>query len=128
MTTEPGTSDDARQITRAVLDAWRSGVDAHDPEAVAALFADDAVFQGLRPEHGVGRAAVSAYYASQPAGMTAGYDVLSSRALAPDVVLAFARAAFGFTDGAQTLVHLTVVLDRVDASRRIRHYHVSRIG
>lgn len=128
MTTEPRTSGHALQTTREVLDAWRSGVDAHDPDTVAALFTDDALFQGLTPEHGLGRRAVSAYYASQPAGMTADYEVLSSRAISPHVVLSFAHATFDFADGSRTHVHLTVVLEQVDRSWKIRHYHVSRVG
>jgi hypothetical protein len=41
-------------ILRGVLDQWKSAVDAHDPERVAAYFTDDAIFWGLHP-YSVGR-------------------------------------------------------------------------
>ena len=46
------------EILRGVLDQWQAGIDAHQPERVAALFTEDAVFQGLHP-YGVGRHVVS---------------------------------------------------------------------
>ena len=48
------TSMDDKAILSAVLDRWKAGVDAHRPERVAALFTEDAVFQGLHP-YSVGR-------------------------------------------------------------------------
>lgn len=36
----------AEEILRAVLDPWRDGIDAHDPDRVAGVFTDDAIFQG----------------------------------------------------------------------------------
>ncbi|MGX1543252.1 hypothetical protein [Streptomyces adustus] len=63
--------DDKAVLTR-VLDQWQAAVDAHQPEGVAALFAEEAVFQGLRP-YSVGRQSVADYYDSQPLGMTAAY-------------------------------------------------------
>ena len=37
------------EILRGVLDRWKAGVDAHEPQKVAAVFTEDAIFQGLRP-------------------------------------------------------------------------------
>ena len=45
---------DAAQIILDIMDEWQAGIDAHDPARVAAVFTEDAVFQGLRP-YGVGR-------------------------------------------------------------------------
>jgi hypothetical protein len=42
------------EILRGVLDEWKAGVDAHEPQKVAAVFTEDAIFQGLRP-YSVGR-------------------------------------------------------------------------
>lgn len=47
-------------VLRGVLDEWKAGIDAHDPARVAAVFADDAIFQGLRP-YSVGPQGVSDY-------------------------------------------------------------------
>lgn len=114
-----------KEILAGVLDEWKSAVDAHEPERVAAVFTEDAVFQGLRP-YSVGREGVAAYYASQPLGLTADYVLLESRQLADDVVLGYLRVDFGFTDRPTLTVHLGVVLRRVGEAWLIGHYQVSR--
>lgn len=57
------------EVLRGVLDDWKAGVDAHEPQKVAAVFTEDAIFQGLRP-YSVGREGVAKYYDGQPLGMT----------------------------------------------------------
>nr|WP_078630135.1 nuclear transport factor 2 family protein [Streptomyces sp. NRRL WC-3744] len=64
------------------MDQWKSAVDAHEPETVAALFTEDAAFQGPHP-YSVGRPGVAAYYDSQPIGLTAEYRALETRSLPP---------------------------------------------
>jgi ketosteroid isomerase-like protein len=43
------TSADEADVLDAVLTRWKAAVDAHQPEHAAALFATDAIFQGLHP-------------------------------------------------------------------------------
>ncbi|MDG4757078.1 hypothetical protein [Micromonospora sp. WMMD710] len=81
-------SSSEAQILRTVLDRWKSAVDAHEPERVASYFTSDAIFQGLHP-YTVGRAGVAEYYAGQPLGLTAAYDIRETRRLADDVVLGY---------------------------------------
>lgn len=119
----PGiSSDTALDIAtlRAVLDAWQAGIAAHDPGRVAAVFTEDAVFQGLQP-YSVGRAGVIAYYASQPAGLTVAYRILQTRRLADDVVLGYVRADFRTPDGTLIPLYLGVVV----TGGLIAHYQVS---
>ncbi|MGQ5641025.1 MULTISPECIES: nuclear transport factor 2 family protein, partial [unclassified Streptomyces] len=52
-------------IVHGVMDRWKSAVDAHEPQQVASLFTEDAIFQGLHP-YTVGRPGVADYYDSQP--------------------------------------------------------------
>jgi uncharacterized protein (TIGR02246 family) len=113
-------------ILTEVLDAWKSAVDAHEPERVAAVFTEDAIFQGLHP-YSVGRDGVAAYYDSQPLGMTADYRIVETRRLAEDVVLGYASVDFGFTDRPALSVHLSVVVRRVGDRWLIAHYQVSRL-
>ncbi|MGR6320953.1 hypothetical protein Q2K19_21000 [Micromonospora soli] len=115
------------EILRTVLDGWRSAVDAHEPERVASYFTEDAIFQGLRP-YTVGRDAVADYYASQPIGLTAAYDIRESRRLADDLVLGYLSVEFAFTDRPTLAVHLGVIVRRVGATWLISHYQVSRLG
>jgi uncharacterized protein (TIGR02246 family) len=113
-------------ILTSVLAEWKSAVDAHDPDRVAASFTDDAIFQGLHP-YSVGREGVAAYYAGQPMGLTADYELLESRRPAEDVVLGYAKVDFGFTDRPTLSVYLSVLLRRIDGAWLIGHYQVSRL-
>lgn len=106
-----GTEMAAEQIVRVVMDEWKAGIDSHDPGRVAAVFTQDAVFQGLRP-YGVGRQTVADYYAAQPVGMTVGYRVLESRSPATDVVLGYLAATFSFPDRADVELAIGVAITR----------------
>ncbi|GGV82883.1 hypothetical protein GCM10010340_35600 [Streptomyces griseoloalbus] len=112
---------------RGVMDRWKSAVDAHEPEKVAALFTEDAVFQGLHP-YSVGRQGVAAYYDSQPTGLAADYAVLETRSLAEDVLLGYLAVDFSFTDRPDLHVTLSVVLKRVADQWYLSHYQVTRLG
>ncbi|MGW2616505.1 SgcJ/EcaC family oxidoreductase [Streptomyces sp. NPDC001500] len=122
-----GSTTDGEAVLRAVLDRWKAAVDAHEPQRVAALFTEDAVFQGLRP-YSVGRPGVADYYDSQPLGMTARYRLLETRLLAEDLVLGYLEADFSFTDRPTVQVHLGLLVRRERDDWRIAHYQVSRLG
>ncbi|WP_221356427.1 YybH family protein [Streptomyces beigongshangae] len=114
-------------MLRGVLDRWKAAVDAHRPERAAALFTEDAVFQGLRP-YSVGRPGIAAYYDSQPAGLTAEYRILETRRPADGLVLGYAGVDFSFTDRPAVRVHLGVLVKRLGEDWYIGHYQVSRTG
>jgi uncharacterized protein (TIGR02246 family) len=111
----------------AVLDRWKAAVNAHEPEAVAAVFTEQAIFQGLHP-YSVGRRGVAEYYASQPLGMTAEYTLQETRRLAPDLVLGYLSVDFSFTDRPTLTVYLSVIARHVADTWLIDHYQVSRLG
>ncbi|MEU0837549.1 hypothetical protein [Streptomyces sp. NPDC005969] len=113
-------------ILCGVMDRWKSGIDAHEPQQVASCFTEDAIFQGLRP-YVVGRQGVAEYYASQPLGLTADYQVLETRQLAGDVLLGYLGVDFSFTDRPTIRVTLGVVLRRVADEWLIVHYQVSKL-
>ncbi|MEV0910762.1 YybH family protein [Streptomyces hokutonensis] len=118
--------NDDELVLRGVLGPWKAAVDAHDPEAVARLFTEDAIFQGLHP-YSVGRAGVAEYYASQPLGMKAAYDVLETRRYADDLVLGYLDTEFTFTDRPPVDVKLAVLVRRLTDGWYIAHYQVSRL-
>ncbi|MGW3729811.1 YybH family protein [Streptomyces sp. NPDC000851] len=113
-------------VLRDVLDRWKAAVDAHEPKQVAAVFTDDAIFQGLQP-YGVGRSGVAEYYASQPIGMRAAYHVLETRRFADDLVLGYLDVEFSFTDRPALDVKLSVLVTRAGDDWYISHYQVSRL-
>jgi uncharacterized protein (TIGR02246 family) len=118
---------DTEEILRGVIDRWKAGVDQHEPQQVASLFTEDAIFQGLHP-YGVGRQAIADYYDSQPLGLKADYRVLETRRLADGIVLGYLGVDFSFTDRPTIDVNLSVLLKRTDDGWSIAHYQVSRLG
>ena len=118
---------DGVQIIHGTMDEWKAGIDAHDPNRAAAVFSEDAVFQGLRP-YGVGRDAVADYYDSQPTGMTVTYHVLESRAPTDDVVVGYLAATFAYPNRSSVELAIGVVLVRVDDQWQVAQYQASALG
>lgn len=118
---------DAEQVVREVMDRWQAGIDAHQPERVAAQFTADAVFQGLRP-YSVGPQGVATYYDSQPVGMTVTYRILETRRVAADAVLGYLIAEFAFPDRPTLNVNIGVLLTRADDNWRIGFYQASLLS
>ena len=117
----------ARDVVTAVLDRWADGIARHDSAAVAAVFTDDALFQGFDPAPVFGQAAVAAYYEKQPVGLRASFDLTSARPVGDDAVLGYAQVDFDRPDGVVG-VYLTVLVQRSGEIWSIVHYHVSRIA
>lgn len=122
----PGTDQTAGDVLRSVLDEWQAGIASHDPGRVAAVFAEDAIFQGLKP-CSVGREAVFAYYDGQPAGMSVDYAILATRRPADTVVLGHLRVDFVFADRTRIPLSLGVTVVETAEGWRIAHYQVSAI-
>lgn len=115
----------AEREVRVLLDSWAEGIAGHDPARIAELFTDDALFQGLDPAPGYGRAHISSYYEKRPIGLSATYELQSVRVLTPELTLAYARVDFERPDG-PVRAYLTIVAELVHGRWAIRHYHVSQ--
>ena len=111
---------------RDALDRWKAGIDAQEPERVADVFTEDAIFQGLRP-YSVGRQGVIDYYASQSPGMTVDYQILQTRPLGPDQVLGYVHAGFAFPDRPTVSVFIGVVIKHNEDGWSIAYYQASRL-
>lgn len=114
------------EIVRGVLAEWKAGIDARQPERVAAVFTEDAIFQGLRP-YSVGREGVADYYASQPPGMTVTYRVLETRRPTEQLALGYVRADFAFPDRPTVRLNLGVLVTHTGDGWRILHYQASPV-
>jgi uncharacterized protein (TIGR02246 family) len=119
-------TNDDELVLRGVLDPWKAAVDAHEPEEVARLFTEDAIFQGLHP-YSVGRKGIAEYYDSQPLGMKAEFEIVETRRYADDLVLGYLDTEFTFTDRPPVDVKLAVLVKRVAEGWSIAHYQVSRL-
>jgi uncharacterized protein (TIGR02246 family) len=115
------------EILRGVLDQWKAGVDAHAPQQVAAVFTEDAVFQGLRP-YSVGRDGVAEYYDSQPLGMIVSYRILETRRPTAELVAGYVRADFAFPDRATISLNVGVVVIHTEGGWRILQYQASPVA
>ncbi|MGW0997746.1 SgcJ/EcaC family oxidoreductase [Streptomyces sp. NPDC002520] len=115
---------ESEAILRSVLDRWKAAVDKHRPDEVAALFTEDAIFQGLHP-YSVGRRGVNDYYDSQPLGLAAEYRILETRRPADDLVLGYLSVDFSYTDRPTRHVNLSVLARRTDDGWYLSHYQVS---
>jgi uncharacterized protein (TIGR02246 family) len=113
------------EVLRGVLEQWKAGIDSHDPRAVAAVFTEDAIFQGLRP-YSVCRGGVAEYYDSQPLGMTVTYRVLETRRPTEELVLGYVRADFAFPDRPTVSLNIGVAVAH-DNGWKILHYQASRL-
>lgn len=122
----PDTEENTAAVLRQVLDEWRAGIAAHDPRRVAAVFTEDAIFQGLRP-HSVGRQGVFDYYESQPVGLTVDYSFLETRRPAEDAALGYLRADFTRPDGTAIPLNLSVLVTGGEAGWHIAFYQVSPV-
>jgi hypothetical protein len=114
------------EVLRGVMNRWKAGIDAQQPEEVAAVFTADAIFQGLHP-YSVGRKGVADYYASQAPGMTVEYQVLETGTLADDLVLGYLSADFSFPDRPTVSIYLGVLVKNEDDHSRIAFYQASRL-
>jgi uncharacterized protein (TIGR02246 family) len=118
---------DTERIIEKVLAEWKAGVDSHDAARVAAVFTDDAIFQGLHP-HTIGRQGVLDYYDAQPAGLSVEFSFHATRRPADNVALGYLRTDFARPDGKVIPLNLSVLLDRGGDERwRISFYQVSPV-
>lgn len=124
ISTNPAASPAPAQVLSEVMDRWKAGIDAHEPDRVAEQFTDDAIFQGLRP-YSVGPQGVFAYYDSQPVGMTVTYRILEARPIAEDAVLGYLHADFRKPDQSTISVRIGVLVTRGDGPWRIGYYQAA---
>ena len=117
---------DNETILRSVLDDWKAAFDAHNPRQAAAIFTDDAIFQGLHP-YTVGPQGVADYYASLPLGMTATYRILETRRPAGNLILGYLSVDFTFINRPTLTVYLCVLIQPAPDGAKISHYQVSRL-
>lgn len=110
------------------LAAWKLAFDRHKPEEMVGLFTSDALFQGLSPTLRSGRKDVFAYYNALPHGITACFQIIQARQLAPHLVCGFAAVQFTYPDGRTVPAQLSLVLLRDGQTWLIVQYHASAMS
>jgi uncharacterized protein (TIGR02246 family) len=115
------------RIVTEVLNAWADAIRQRQPERVASNFTDNALFQGVAPTHTIGKPGVIAYYSRQPVGLSPAFRIMEHRQLSDDTLISYVDVDFSLPDHVMIPVHLTAVLQCVDGSWLISHYHVSKV-
>ncbi len=118
------TDDFATSTFATVLQAWQDAFNARDVTGMTALFADDALFQGLSPNLLVGRDAIAEYYRLVPEGVRAEATPGKAHALDEHGVVGFASVRFAGTEGMpDRQARLSLTLRRNGAAWRIAMFH-----
>ena len=116
----------ASPLLDALLERWRAAFNQRDAAAMARLFADDVLFQGLTPNLIVGRAAVCQYYENVPAGVDVKVEPAKAVCVASGLIAGFATVLFSHPE--QSLpqpVRLSITAQHTAAGWQIRLYHAS---
>ncbi|WP_103533427.1 nuclear transport factor 2 family protein [Streptomyces sp. SM11] len=115
----------AAQRLAGLLQEWQTRFNEPDPERAAALFTEDALFQGLFPDPVIGPESIADYYRQVPPGTRATVRPLHGYRGGCDWIGGLAQVVFHQHDG-DFPVRLSLVAVRGDEGWRIRQYHVSR--
>jgi len=118
----------------AVAAAWREAAHDWNPAALAALYADDALLFGGRPDHSVGAAAIRAYFDSY-AGviLSASVELFEQQIVETGAtsLLAQGFCTFDFNLAGnrrtQSRLRTTWLLDWGEGKTRIRAHHFSLV-
>lgn len=123
---------EAQSALDAVQAAWTAAATPWNPQALAAVYADDALFFGGRPGHAVGVQAIHDYFASYDGVIEAGRLALVDqhvRELAPGCLLAQGHGDFAFVLAGdrhtRSVLRSTLVLVRQEGGWKIRQHHFS---
>lgn len=135
MTLTAATDSSATDIARAVLGDLEKAWNEADGDAYGRAYADDASFVTIRGEHSVGRDSIAAGHAAIFATIYAGsvnrMELLTSRAVSDDVIIAVSRNTLTSTGGPLPGTHAalsTSVLVRDDGDWLIAATHNTLVG
>lgn len=106
---------------------WVAAFTPLDPDAMAALYSEDAVFFGASPPLRTGRDGVRAYFVGLPKGVFTGVTFSDEQAvqLTPDVISVAGTATFMRGANPDLPFRITLVLVRRDGRWLIASHHVS---
>ncbi|RBQ21061.1 hypothetical protein DP939_08395 [Spongiactinospora rosea] len=108
-----------------LMERWRSAFNARRTSDLAALFTEDALFQGISPRLLFGRAEISEYYNNVAEGTKAHLEVLRTKPLHDGIAAGFANVTFTAPTGNTVSVRLSIVAQRVGDIWLIRQYHAA---
>ncbi|MEO8298679.1 MAG: SgcJ/EcaC family oxidoreductase [Burkholderiales bacterium] len=122
------TDNDALPIALAVLDHWREAYATGEPQAMAALYAEDCLHYGGRPCVYVGTAGVLEYFATLAARRHCAvrFDNVLARRLGPGAVHLACIAVFTVDDVTRPM-RLTQTLTLENGKWKVASHHASPV-
>lgn len=115
---------DANATAKQILHRWSAAIAERDLDAIAALFAPDAVFVATAPAPLVGQQQIRAYYAAAPEGLSAEATLVLA-APQSDGLAIVADVTFDLPDGKSLNGRLALSCAETDG---IRLYHLAVKG
>ncbi len=121
---------DAHTVSRQTLDSWADCFSRRDPEAMASLYTDQALFFGSKPVLFQGRRGVQEYFASLSPRRknSVRVDEIVAVALADDAIALAASAHFQVDDNNPVVMRLSQTLKRVGIRWLVASHHASPFG
>ncbi|MFF6984031.1 SgcJ/EcaC family oxidoreductase [Streptomyces sp. NPDC008343] len=117
--------DPAYDVLVDLLSTWQQAFDDNRSEDIAALFTEDALFQGYSPKLRIGPAEITDYYNDVAAGAKAEVRVLQGNQVGANAVAGFADVTFTSPTGITTAARLSVTAQFITGAWRIRQYHAA---
>lgn len=116
-----------QEIVEHIYQQWQDHFSPLNPQALAALYAEDAILFGSRVPPYIGRAAIASYFASLPLGLYTGVTFILEYINRPisDVMNIAGSATFQRTDLIPLELRITHVLVRRESQWQIVSHHVS---
>ncbi|ACZ89926.1 SgcJ/EcaC family oxidoreductase [Streptosporangium roseum] len=115
----------AADVLDRLLHDWQQAFNGHNPNEIAALFSQDALFQGISPQLRCGPQEIFDYYARVTRGTTAQVEVVSAVRLSQTIVHGFAEVTFIAPTGDLHLVRLSIVAKQAESAWLIHNYHAA---
>jgi uncharacterized protein (TIGR02246 family) len=116
-----------QEIVERIYQQWQDHFSPLNPQALATLYAEDAILFGSRVPPYIGRAAIESYFAGLPSGLYTGVTLFPEYVNRPisDVISIAGSATFQRADQIPLELRITHVLVRRENQWQIISHHVS---
>jgi len=113
---------------RTLLSRWKTAFNNRDTAAIVALFAHDALFQGLGPDLLVGSAAIRNYYENVPLHVKASVSGPEAHGISAETACGFADVTFEIPGAPPRHIRLSFCCALRGGEWRIHSYHAAGLA
>jgi uncharacterized protein (TIGR02246 family) len=117
---------DPDQVALQFFSQWQAAINDRQPERMAELFANDAIFVATAPAPLVGRSRIVEYYRATPVGLEVSVALKVAKSAAPTDVRAVGEVVFILPDGNYLSGRLTLTfIMESPGAWRVSLYHAA---